>query len=89
MPFFSTISVIAYLFIAVLCVIANERPIKVMTSVGDFVGTIREVSFGGENKSAQKFLGIPFAKPQIFPLYNATYYRIVDSEGGRRIVCQG
>ena len=90
---FSTLSVIAYLFIAVLCITAKvnsgERPIKVVTSVGDFVGTIREVSFGGEIKSVREFLGIPFAKPPVgdlrfspsvpmsglTSLYNATYHR--------------
>ena len=88
---FSTL--ISDLFIAVLFITvkvnSGERPIKVVTSVGDFVGTIREVSFGVETKAVRQFLGIPFAKPpvgdlrfapsvpmeRLASLYNATYYR--------------
>lgn len=90
---FSTLSAYAYLFIAMLSITkevhSDDRPIKVVTSVGDFVGTIKSVGFGGETRGVRQFLGIPYAKPPIGSLrfapsvmadkvtyqYNATYYR--------------
>lgn len=85
----------ANMFIAVLfmfiinAVNSEERPAKVVTPVGEFIGTVTDVSFGGETKAVRKFLGIPFAKPPLGELrfapsikadiikfsYNATYYR--------------
>ena len=90
---YSSLSISAYLFIALLCAIkeinSTDRSIKIVTSVGEFIGSYSGVNFGGEKKSVRRFLGIPFAKPPIGDLrfapsveadeltspYDATFYR--------------
>ena len=89
----SVLTIRTSMFIALLYAIkevnSHDRSIKVMTTVGEFIGRVISVDFGGEKQTIRSFLGIPYAKPPIgdlrfapsvesdvvtFP-YNATFYR--------------